>query len=130
MRQIDTQHILAEVKAFPSMPDVAAKLVRLLNNTDSTAAQIEKVLRYEPGLTANVLKLTNSAYFGVPTKVGSVKQAIVLLGWKRLSQIVIPLCMGGIMGKPVPGYDLPPGGLWRHSIAVSVAAETLTRAPS
>jgi len=50
-----------------------------------------------------------------------------LLGLKRLIQMVIAACVSAIMDKPVPGYDLPPGELWRHSIAVSVAAEGLVK---
>jgi putative nucleotidyltransferase with HDIG domain len=78
-------------------------------------------------LTANVLRLANSAYFGIPSKIGSIRQAVILLGLKRLIQMVIAACVSAIMDKPVPGYDLPPGELWRHSIAVSVAAEGLVK---
>ena len=127
MKQTKMLNILAKVKSFPSMPGAAAKLLKLLDNPDTTAAQIEQILRYDPGLTANLLKLTNSAYFGLPCKVGSVRQAIVLLGWKRLIQLVMVSCVNAVMGKPVPGYDLPAGELWRHSIAVSVAAEGLAK---
>lgn len=116
---------MAEVRSVPAMPEAAGKMLSLLNNPDTTASQIEKVLRYEPSLTANVLKLTNSAYFGLPSKVGSVKQAIVLLGWKRLIQIVLALCAKTVMKNPIPGYDLPAGVLWRHSISVTVAADIL-----
>ena len=127
MKQKTKDDITARVKAFPSMPGAAAKLLSLLDNPDTTVSQIERILRYEPGLTANILKLTNSAYFGLPSKVGSVKHAVVLLGWKRLIQLIMASCMSAIMNRSVPGYDLPPGGLWRHSIAVSVAAEGLMK---
>ena len=122
------QRIMAQVKSFPGMPATATKLQKILKDPDSTAAQIEEVLRYDAGLTANILKLTNSAYFGIPSKVSSVKQAIVLLGWKRLLQLVMTMCMSTVMKKPVDGYDLPQGELWRHSLAVSVAAETVVKA--
>ncbi len=120
--------IMLEVEAFPGMPATAAKLLPLLDNPDSTASEIESMLKYDPGLTANILKLTNSAYFGIPTRVSSLKQAIVLLGWKRLLQLVMTNCMSPLMKTTVPGYDLPRGELWRHSIAVSVAAEILVKA--
>ncbi|UCF91394.1 MAG: HDOD domain-containing protein [Desulfobacterales bacterium] len=120
--------IIAEVRSFPGMPATAAKLVALMDNPDSTAVQIEDILKYDPGLTANLLKLTNSAYFGIPNKVSSIRQATVLLGRKRLIQLVLTMCMSSVMLKPVPGYDLPRGELWRHSIAVSVAAEILVKA--
>ncbi|MCK5507188.1 MAG: HDOD domain-containing protein, partial [Desulfobacterales bacterium] len=127
MKQTKLLNILAKVKSFPSMPGAAEKLLKLLDKPDTTAVQIEQILRYDPGLTANLLKLTNSVYFGLPCKVGSVSQAVVLLGWKKLIQLVMASCVNAIMGKPVPGYDLSAGELWRHSIAVSVAAEDLAK---
>jgi putative nucleotidyltransferase with HDIG domain len=120
--------IALKVEAFPGMPTTAAKLLPLLEDYGSTASEIESILKYDPGLTANILKLTNSAYFGIPTRISSVKQAIVLLGWKRLLQVVMTICMSPLMNKTIPGYDLPRGALWQHSIAVSVAAEILVKA--
>ncbi len=127
MRPKQIDRIMAEVKSFPGMPGAAAKLLTLSNNSDADASQVEEILRYDPGLTANILRLTNSAYFGLPSKVGSVKQAVVLLGWKRVIQLVIFSCVNALMDKSVAGYDLPPGELRRHSIAVSVAAEDLVK---
>ncbi len=128
MEQEKINRIMAQVKAFPGMPATSAKLLKMLKDPESSAVQIEEVLRYDPGLTANILKLTNSAYFGIPSKVSSMKQAIVLLGWKRLLQLVMTMCMSTVMKKPVPGYDLSHGELWRHSVAVSVAAELVVKA--
>jgi putative nucleotidyltransferase with HDIG domain len=122
------KRITLEVEAFPGMPATAAKLLPLLDNPDSTPSEVENIVKYDPGLTANILKLTNSAYFGIPTKVSSIKQAVILLGWKRLMQVVTTICMSPLMKKAVPGYDLRSGELWRHSIAVSVAAELLVKA--
>ena len=84
-------------------------------------------MRHDPGLTGNVLRLANSAYFGIPSKVASTRQAVLLLGLKKLIQLVIASCVNAAMDKPVPGYNLPPGDLWRHSIAVSIASEALVR---
>ena len=116
-----------DVKSFPSMPAAALKLLTLLKDENTSNAQIEQILRYEPGLTANILKLTNSAFFGLPKQIGSIRQAILMIGWKKLIQIVLATCVSAIIDKPVQGYDLSPGDLWRHSIAVSVASETLVK---
>ncbi|MBW2440341.1 MAG: HDOD domain-containing protein [Deltaproteobacteria bacterium] len=128
MNEDKIKRIMAQVKSFPGMPVTAAKLLKMLDNPDSTAAEIEEILRYDAGLTANILKLTNSAYFGIPSKVSSVRQAIMMLGWKRLLQLVMTMCMSTVMKKPIVGYDLPQGALWRHSVAVSVAAEAVVKA--
>lgn len=119
--------IMAKIDAFPSIPGSAVKLLELLENEDASLKEIEDVLRLDPGMTANVLKLTNSAYFGLPTQVGSVKRAVMLLGMNKIKQLVMASCVGAVMDGPIPGYDLPAGQLWRHSIAVSVAAEGLSR---
>jgi putative nucleotidyltransferase with HDIG domain len=119
--------IMRQVKSFPGMPATAAKLLPLLREPDTSASRIENLIKYDPGLTANLLKLTNSAYFGLPSRISSVHQAIQLLGRKRLLQLVTTMCMSGLMKKPVPGYDLPQGGLWRHSVAVAVASDRLVQ---
>jgi len=118
---------MAQVKSFPPIPGEAAKLLGLLRDPEASVSQVEAVLRNDPGLTANVLKLTNSAYFGLSAKIGSVRQAVVLLGSRRLLPLVLASCTHAVLNKDVRGYELSPGELWRHSIAVSVAAEILVR---
>ena len=124
---MEANKIASAIKSFPGMPGTAVKLLALIDDPAMRVSQIEEILRHDPGLTANVLRLANSAYFGIPSKVGSISQAVILLGLKRLIQMVIAACVSAIMDKSVPGYDLPPGELWRHSIAASVAAEGLVK---
>jgi len=119
--------IMMEVSAFPSMPRAGFKLRALLNKVDVPLTEIEEILRHDPGLATNVLRLANSAFFGLSTKVGSLKQAVMLLGVKRFAQIAVSACMSKSMEKAVEGYDLSPGELWLHSIAVSNTAEALAK---
>lgn len=109
------------------MPGAAVKLLSLIDDPEVSVSQIEAILRRDPGLTANILKLANAAYFGIPSKIGSVNQAVIILGLKRLIQMVIATCVSAVMDQSVPGYDISPGELWRHSLGVSVAAEGLVK---
>ena len=127
MSQPNLKQIMSKIRTFPSMPATGAKMLRMLEDPETSVIEIEDLLRHDPGLTGNVLKLANSAYFGIPSKVSSVRQGVLLLGLKRLIQLVVASCVSAVMDKPVPGYDLPPGNLWRHSIAVSIAAEALVK---
>ena len=127
MKDKKLNQILAKVDSFPAMPGAGTQLLALLEEPDTTVSEIEEILRYDPGLTANILKLANSAYFGIPSKVGSLKQAVILLGLNRLIQLVVASCVSAVMDKAVDGYDLPAGDLWRHSVAVSIAAEALVK---
>jgi HD-like signal output (HDOD) protein len=85
----ELKNIASKLSSFPSMPGAAVKLLALINDPDINVTQIERILRQDPGLTANLLRLANSAYFGIPSKIGSVRQAVLLLGLKRLIQMVI-----------------------------------------
>jgi putative nucleotidyltransferase with HDIG domain len=127
MMQANVEEIITKVQSFPSMPATGAKMLRMLEDPETTVDEIEDVLRRDPGLTGNVLKLANSAYFGIPSRVASTRQAVLLLGLKKLIQLVIASCVNGAMDKPVPGYNMAPGNLWRHSIAVSIASEALVK---
>ena len=119
--------ILQKVSAFPSMPKAAIKLRSLISEEDVSIDEIEKVLRHDPGLAANVLRLANSAFFGISAKVKSLKHAVMLLGIKRFSKIAVGACMNKTINAAVEGYGLSPGELWLHSIAVSTTAEALAK---
>ena len=119
--------VLKKLSAFPSMPKAAIKLRALISEEDVSINEIEKILRHDPGLAANVLRLANSAFFGMPAKVTTLKHAVILLGVKRFSKIAVGACMYKTMDTAVEGYGLSPGELWLHSIAVSTTAEALAK---
>ncbi len=119
--------ILKQVSAFPSMPKAAVELRSLLSKEDASVDDIEKILRHDPGLAANVLRLANSAFFGMSSKVTSLKQAVVLLGTRRFAKIAFGACMNKNMDAAVAGYGLSPGELWLHSIAVATTAVALAK---
>jgi len=119
--------IISAVHSFPAISPAATRLLQVLNPDDDTtsAGQLEEIVRYDPGLTANVLKMANSAYFGLRGRVSSITQAVTLLGRRRLLQLVIASSVNSIMANRIHGYGLARGQLWRHSIAVAVASEIL-----
>ena len=119
--------IMKEVSLFPSVPRTAFKLRALFHKVDASMTEIEEILRHDPGLSANVLRVANSAFFGLSTKVGSLKQAVMLLGVERFAQISVSASMERTMEKAIEGYDMEPGELWLHSIAASNIAESLAK---
>jgi putative nucleotidyltransferase with HDIG domain len=119
--------ILEKVSAFPSMPRVGIKLRAILGEEDVSYDEIEKILRQDPGLAANVLRLANSAFFGLRSKVSNLKHAVMLLGFQRFTKIAVAASMNKVMDSALEGYGLSPGALWLHSIAVSTTAEALAK---
>ena len=124
----EKDRILATVKSVPSLPSVVMKIRKYLNDPDVSFDELAQVIQYDPGLTANVLQLANSAYFGWAGTISSVKEAITRLGTNRIFQMVLCMSVAPLVSKPVKGYDMDAGSLWEHSIAVAVCAEQLAAA--
>jgi putative nucleotidyltransferase with HDIG domain len=120
-------NILAKVRNVPSMPSVVIKLRQYLSDPDVSFDELAKVIEYDPGLTANLLQLANSAYFGWSGKIKTVKDAISRLGTNRIFQMVLCMSVAPLVRKPVKGYDMESNGLWKHSIAVAICADQLAR---
>jgi putative nucleotidyltransferase with HDIG domain len=117
--------ILSQVKGVPSLPAVVLKLREYLRDPEVNFGDLAKVIEYDPGLTANVLQLANSAYFGWAREISSVKEAITRLGTKRIFQMVLCMSVAPLVRKPVRGYELDAESLWQHSIATAICAEQL-----
>lgn len=123
----EKDRILATVKSVPSLPSVVMKLRKYLNDPDANFDELARIIQYDPGLTANVLQLANSAYFGWAGTISSVKEAISRLGTNRIFQMVLCMSVAPLVSKPIKGYDMDAGSLWEHSIAVAVCAEQLAQ---
>lgn len=124
----EKKRILAAIKTVPSLPSVVIKLRKYLNDPDVDFNELAKVIQYDPGLTANVLQLANSAYFGWSRSITSVREAIARLGTHRIFQMVLCMSVAPLVRKPIRGYDMDAGGLWEHSIATAMCAEQLALA--
>ena len=120
-------NILAKVRTVPSMPSVVIQLRQYLSDPDVSFDELAKVIEFDPGLTANLLQLANSAYFGWSGKIKTVKEAITRLGTNRIFQMVLCMSVAPLVRKPVKGYDMESNGLWKHSIATAIGAEQLAK---
>lgn len=122
------EEILAQVRALPALPTGAGHLILMLQDPEIEIGQLIERIEYDPGLTTNLLRLANSAYFAGPRSIGSLREAIVRLGTRRILQLVITSIVAPMARRPVMGYDIPAGQLLRHSMAVGIAAEQLAEA--
>jgi len=117
--------VLSRLRDVPAMPAAAMEAIRVLQDPRADAQAIMKALEHDPGLTANVLRLANSAYFGTPRKVSTVREAAVRLGTKRILRVVVACAAAPVVRRGIKGYDLPPGELWQHSASVAVGTDAL-----
>lgn len=120
--------ILSLVKHVPPFPKVAQRVSEMLNDPEVSAAALAEVIQYDQVITANVLKICNAAYFGLPRKVSSLDEALVIVGNDTLRDIIITSSSARFYkGAAGEGYKLDQGELWKHSIAVGIMAKELVK---
>ena len=121
------QKIIDSAESMPAMPATVVKLGTLLNNPETDLEDIVRIIQYDPGLTANVLKVANSALLGFTSKVGSLKEAVIRIGTRRVFHILVADSLRPVICKTLSGYGLSTDDFWEHSIAVAVTSEDISR---
>lgn len=116
------EDILARVGQIPPLPGTVVKLVNVLNDPDSTVNDIVETVKYDQAVTSQMLRLCNSAFFGLSREVHSLNDAMRYLGTVKVLQMVMAVHSNALLAREQAGYGLEPGVLWRHSVAVALAA--------
>lgn len=124
---ISAERIANSVKRLPVLPMVSAKLSQALSDEKTTPAQIEGIIQVDAALTATFLRIANSSYFATRGKIGSIRQAVVQLGRRRVMQLAVTSAFSRVMPKTIPGYGLDAATFWQHTIAVAVLSERLAK---
>jgi putative nucleotidyltransferase with HDIG domain len=110
--------------SLPTLPMVALRLGELIHSRHSSVQQVAEVLRGDPSLSAKLLRLVNSAYFGIPGGVTDVARAIPFVGFNTIYQLVLSVSVLDALRTPA-GVRFDPRGLWLHSLAVGSAARVI-----
>ena len=118
--------ILAQVEDIPTLPTTVAEVLRIVNTPECSAGRLSALILADPALSARVLRLANSAYYGFPRAVSSVLQAITLLGFATLRNVALSAAVFDLF-RPTSGRTLDLEGLWRHSVAVAASSKLVAR---
>jgi len=119
------EEIISRINEIPSIPATLTKVQQLVTQPDVDFKELAEYIKYDQGLTVNLLKMANSAYFGFSREISSVNQAIVRLGLNRIFELTMTTAVAPIISKEISGYDLCKGDLWKHSIGVAIGAEKI-----
>jgi HD-like signal output (HDOD) protein/CheY-like chemotaxis protein len=119
--------VISRIGSLPPMPQTYAQLCKELQSSEASAAKIGQIIESDLAMTAKILQLVNSAFFGVRQHVSSASQAAALLGFETVKALVL---MTGIFSH-AEKVKLPSGfsfeALWRHSAQVGAFAQAICR---
>ena len=121
------KHVVDIAANVPPFPKAARRVLAMLRDPGVELVRVAEVVALDQALTGRVLRLANSAYFGLPRRISSITEAIVLLGFVNVRNVLISASVGHILFEGAPSYGLKPGMLWEHSVGAAHAAQILTR---
>jgi putative nucleotidyltransferase with HDIG domain len=119
------QKVLDAVDNMPSMPNIVIQVTQLASDEESTAKDVVEIVKYDQAITANCLKVCNSALFATRQKIATLENAVVYLGFKNLVKIVLASSAMDVFKTDQSGYGMRQGELWRHSVATAIFSQLL-----
>src|SRR3954463_10556662 len=121
------QQAIKKVTSIATLPEVTAKIISTVEDPKSTAAALHKIVSHDPALVTRIMKVVNSAFYGLPGQIGSIERAIVLLGVNAIKNIAVAASLGQMFrgAKLCDGFAAK--DLWTHCIAVGVTAREMAK---
>jgi len=118
--------VVESIDQLPSLPAIVTKLIQVVNSAESSADDAAKLIEKDPGLTSKMIRLANSAFYGIPRSISSVSSAVVILGFNTIRSLVLSASvMKMFAGSQQPALDKEK--FWRHSITTAMAAKLIVR---
>jgi putative nucleotidyltransferase with HDIG domain len=119
--------MINKVTHLPPFPPEVPQLLELLRKEDVEAGDVVTLISYDPGLTANVMRLCNSVFFGSARPAADLEEAVLRLGFDEVYQLVLVLSSASALMPGQKGYGLEPTELWKHSVVSALAAKVMAR---
>jgi len=117
--------ILETVTDLPSMPETVIKAREIIADANSSFDELSTVLETDQAIAARILKIANSAYYGLKGTVSSIQHASVVLGYKTLEELITVAGTSNLLGRDLKGYEQDAGDLWQHSLAVAFGSKAI-----
>lgn len=117
--------IMNRVNELAVLPQVVYKVVELSGSNESSASEMEQAIVVDPGFSSRLLTMANSAYYGLPRKVTSIKEALMFLGYKSVRQLAMTVGVYDMFVGKTDRESLRKRQWWRHSVDTAVCAKWL-----
>lgn len=120
------ERVLSKTKEIAVLPQVVYKIMEMTSSTDSSAAQLEKAIVIDPGFSAKILTQSNSAYYALPRKVTSIREAVAFLGFKAVRQLAMAVGVFDLFVGKTDKESMRRRSWWRHSLDTAVCCRFIS----
>ena len=119
--------ILQKIESIPSLPAIVYKVMQLINDENSNAADFEELIVKDQALTARMLRMVNSSFFSLSRKVNSISDAVVYLGHNTIKSLVLGASTSNLFKKSLKIYGYRKEGLWQHANLVAALSRYVAK---
>lgn len=112
--------ILQRVEELPTLPGISMQVMQMVNNPQTSAFELAKLIEKDAALATKILKTVNSAYYSLSRKIGSIQHAIGFLGFRKLSQLIVSVSVFKDLSVPDSAYSMKK--FWIHSLLTAECA--------
>ncbi len=124
-RPVRLEDVLAGESSLASLPDIYARIVDAIKSPRSSAAYIADVISKDVSLSAKLLRLVNSPFYGFPQKIDTLSRAVTIVGSNHLSNLALGISVISLF-TDVPSGVINMKSFWQHSVACGTAARLLS----
>jgi HD-like signal output (HDOD) protein len=117
--------LVDKIDELAVLPHVVFKVLEISGDTDSPASEMERAIIVDPGFSTKVLSLANSAMYGLPRKVTSIKEAVTFLGYRAVRTLAMTVGVFDLFVGKTDVQSLRRRQWWRHSVDTAVCARWL-----
>ena len=108
-------------------PQILPQILPLLNQPNIDSGKVVELISYNQSLTANVLRICNSAYYSRGTAIDNLQDAVTRIGFRQIYDIVVCIISSVTLARPQKGYGVEANDLWDHSVTSALAAQVITQ---
>jgi HD-like signal output (HDOD) protein len=117
--------LVQKITDLPTLPAMMATITRLMQDPRTSAEELGRAIASDPALVSKVLKLVNSAFYGFPGRISTITQAIVILGFSTIRNVVLTTSVLKAFGKSSGPGAIDVGKFWEHSLLTGAIARSL-----
>ena len=121
------REILHKSDLVPPLPDLVTRVLGLLGQQETEPVDLERLLQNDQVLVAKMLAMVNSPFYGLNRTVGTVKEAVMVLGFRGVRSLVLATSTAKFLQRDYSCYGHEPKGLWLHAVCVASGARRLAR---
>ncbi len=123
----NVKSVVSQISSLPTLPRVVQRVVALLEDPDTSPACLARTISSDSSLVSKILKVANSAYYGLSRKVSTITQATVILGFNTIKNLVLTTSVFTVFNGNNKSNRFDHEGFWSHSLGCATASKIISK---